>query len=96
MKARTVVGRGEKSLRSDPGSELPLGREKEKANVRRYRWDEQNKKKTVPGTRYLIGRVAPLPYDSHPIYRTTGLPPSVRIHTAVDDGLCTYRRIWYV
>ena len=50
MKARTVVGRGEKSLRSDPGSELPLGREKEKANVRRYRWDEQNKKKTVPGT----------------------------------------------
>ena len=30
MKARIVVGRGEKSLICDPGSELLLGREKEK------------------------------------------------------------------
>ena len=30
MKARTEVGRGDKSLRSDPGSESRLGREKEK------------------------------------------------------------------
>ena len=29
-KVRTVVGRGEKSLLGDPGSELHLGREKEK------------------------------------------------------------------
>ena len=35
MKARTVVGRGKKSLLSDPGSELRLGREKEKGKVRR-------------------------------------------------------------
>ena len=33
--ARTVVGRGEESLLSDPGSELRLGREKEKGQVRR-------------------------------------------------------------
>ena len=30
MKARTVVGRGEKGVFSDPGSELRLGREKKK------------------------------------------------------------------
>ena len=35
MEACTVVGRGEKSLLSDPGSELLLTREKEKENVRR-------------------------------------------------------------
>ena len=34
-KARTVMGRGEKSLLSDPGPEVRVGREKEKANVRR-------------------------------------------------------------
>ena len=36
MKARIVVGRGEKSPLSDPGPELRLGREKEKRKVRRY------------------------------------------------------------
>ena len=37
MKARTVVGRGEKSLpTSDPGSQLRPGREKEKGKERRY------------------------------------------------------------
>ena len=35
-KAHTVVGRGEKSLLSDPGSQLRLGREKEKGKERRY------------------------------------------------------------
>ena len=30
VKAHTVVGRGEKRLRSDPGCQLHLGREKEK------------------------------------------------------------------
>ena len=35
MKARTVVGKGEKSLLSDTGSELRLGREKGKGKVRR-------------------------------------------------------------
>ena len=36
MKARTVVGGGDKSLsRGHPGSELRLGREKEKMKVRR-------------------------------------------------------------
>ena len=34
-KARVVVRRGKKSLLSDPGSELRLGRE-EKGKVRRY------------------------------------------------------------
>ena len=34
-KACSVVGRGEKSLFSDPGSELRLGREKEKGKERR-------------------------------------------------------------
>ena len=35
-KARTVVGRGgEESLFGDPGSELRLGREKEKGKMRR-------------------------------------------------------------
>ena len=36
MKPRTVMGRGEKSLLSDPGSELRLGRETEKEKGRRY------------------------------------------------------------
>ena len=35
MKARTVVGRGEKSLVSESGSELRVGREKEGEKVRR-------------------------------------------------------------
>ena len=34
-KARTVVGRGEKSLLRDPGSKLRLGKEKEKGKVGR-------------------------------------------------------------
>ena len=34
-KARTVMGRGEKSLLSDPGSELRVERETEKENLRR-------------------------------------------------------------
>ena len=33
MKARTVVGRGEKSLLCDPGSEVRLGRAEEKETV---------------------------------------------------------------
>ena len=33
MKARTVVGRGEHSLLSDPGSELGMGREKENEKI---------------------------------------------------------------
>ena len=36
MKARTIVGTGKKSLLSDPGSELRLGREKRKEKVRIY------------------------------------------------------------
>ena len=39
-KAHTIVGRGEESLLSDPGSELRLGRGKEKDNNER----EHNKK----------------------------------------------------
>ena len=34
MKARTLVGRGEKGLLSDPGSELRLGTEKERKRRR--------------------------------------------------------------
>ena len=34
-KARTVVGRGEKSLFSDPGSELRIGREKKEIERRK-------------------------------------------------------------
>ena len=45
MKARTVVGRGEKSLFSEPGSELRLGKEKEKENCEYNRRDEQKKKR---------------------------------------------------
>ena len=41
MKARAVVGRGEKSLHSDPGSELRLGREKEKVKCAENRCGEQ-------------------------------------------------------
>ena len=52
MKAPAVVGKGEKSLLSDPGSELRLGRENEgKKKVRSYYiWDimiKKNKKGLV-------------------------------------------------
>ena len=51
-KARNVVGRGETSLRSDPGSELRLGRAKEKEKCEDIKWDEQKnkKKKTRKGS----------------------------------------------
>ena len=41
MKACTVVGRGQKSLLSDAGSELHLRRAKEKEKSEHSRWDEQ-------------------------------------------------------
>ena len=44
-KARAVVGRGEKSLLSDPGSELPLGKEKDKRG--KY-WRNKQKNKIRP------------------------------------------------
>ena len=45
MKARTVVGTGEKSLLSDPRSELGLGREKGKEkHEESNRWDEPKTK----------------------------------------------------
>ena len=43
LKARIVVGRGEKSLLSDPGSEVRLGREKEKEKRDSSTRDEQRK-----------------------------------------------------
>ena len=47
QEARTVPGRGEKSLLSGPGSELHLGREKErKKKYEDNRRDEQKKTKT--------------------------------------------------
>ena len=47
MKAHTAVGRGEKSLLTDPGSELHLRREKakEKCEDKRRRGQEQEKVK---------------------------------------------------
>lgn len=41
MNARAVVGKGEKSMRSDPGSELHLVREKDKLekHCQDNRWD---------------------------------------------------------
>ena len=43
-KARTIWGRGNKSLCSDRGSELRLGREREKKSAKIIRsWDEQIK-----------------------------------------------------
>ena len=57
MKARTVAGRGNNSLRSDRGSEVRLGREKKKEKGEDNRWDEQRKKikrKATPeGAPYL-------------------------------------------
>ena len=44
MKARTVVGRGEKSLLGDPGPELRLGGEKEKEKSAKL-IDGMNKRK---------------------------------------------------
>ena len=44
MKARTVVGRGEKSLLSDLGSELRLGEKKEKEQCEDKRRDGQKRK----------------------------------------------------
>ena len=43
MAARTVVGRGEKSLLSDPGSGLRLGRVKEKEKGEDNRWGMSTK-----------------------------------------------------
>ena len=37
MKARTAVGRGKKSLLSDPESELRLGRDEQKKIVKKIR-----------------------------------------------------------
>ena len=42
--ARTVVGRGKKSLLSDPGAELRPGKEKAK-KWEANRWDEQKEQK---------------------------------------------------
>ena len=39
VKTRTVVGRGKNRLLSDPGSELRLGRGKEKEKCEENRWD---------------------------------------------------------
>ena len=47
MEACTVVGRGEKSLRSDPGSELRLGTEKEKESAKIIDWMSKKKKKSA-------------------------------------------------
>ena len=53
-KARTVVGKGEKCLLSDPGSELRLGKEKEKRKIREtyidHEWDEQKRRKKKEST----------------------------------------------
>ena len=51
-KAHTVVGRSERCLRGDPGSELRLGREKEKETRDNNTRDEQKKKK-VPLQNYI-------------------------------------------
>ena len=46
MKARTVAGRGEKSLLCDPGSELRVGRrERRRCMCEDNEWDEKTKKK---------------------------------------------------
>ena len=53
-KTRTVMGRGEKSLFRDPGSELYLATEKGKEKCEEMRWDEQKtkqKQKTPTHTR---------------------------------------------
>ena len=42
--ARTIVGRGQNSLLSAPGSELRLGRKKEKEKCQDTRRDEQKNK----------------------------------------------------
>ena len=42
-----MLGRGEKSLLSGPGSELRLGMETEKKKCEYYRRDEQNQNKCV-------------------------------------------------
>ena len=52
VKARTVVGRGGKSLLSDPGSESRLGREKEKEKCEDNKLDEQSKKVKITRTTY--------------------------------------------
>ena len=53
-KARTIVGTGDRSLLSDPGSELPLGEKKEKGKVRgEYKGWTKNRYK-LPTTRYLL------------------------------------------
>ena len=47
--ALTTVGRGERSLCNDSGSELCLGGEKEKEKCEDARWDEQKREeKAVP------------------------------------------------
>ena len=46
MKARTVVGRGEKGPLCDPGSELLLGGST-KAECEDNKWDEDKKKKLL-------------------------------------------------
>ena len=59
MKARAVVGRGEKNLLCEPGPELlsfSMEEEREEKNVRRkYRWDE--KKKTIMKHTFLCPQV---------------------------------------
>ena len=74
MKARTVAGKGEKSLLCGPGSELSLRREKEKVDMRRqHQVDGMRKRRSE----IIVTGACPISYR----HVTTGVMIAVMITT---------------